>query len=489
MGIPYYYYYLMKKYPHIITKLNPTKIDELYIDSNAIVYNVLHKLDDDYKKDEHIISGTINEIESYRELFNNVFTFISFDGVPPFAKISQQRQRRYKSSITKIILQTDDIWDTCAITPGTPFMELLNKQLYSKYNCNDEIKLSTSDENGEGEHKIFEYIRNNSNSLSNKNICIYGLDADLIMLSLYHVDLVNNIYLYRETPTYFSNIIPNIDLSCNYLLDVNELKNTIEKICPINDYLFLTFLLGNDFLPHFPTLNIRKNGIIDILNGVTTFEEHVVDNNLIINWNVLRKFLSNLANGEEDNFRKLHMYANRKNNKYYDNKDDTLLNIPSIEKNVELSIRPFDSEWEYRYYKYLFDVDINNDKNIIQEICINYLQGLEWCFKYYIGQDIDWVWSYKYHYPPLLTDLIKYIPFYNMSFIVPKSNIFTEMMQLCYVLPQRSLNLLPEEISNKLPKKWYRNDCEIIWAFCKYFWEAHVLLPEINMDKLSNLMK
>ena len=489
MGIPYYYYYLMKKYPHILTKLEPKKIDELYIDSNAIVYNVLHKLDDEYKKDEHLISGTINEIEAYREMFNNVFTFISFDGVPPFAKISQQRQRRYKSSITKIILQTDDIWDTCAITPGTPFMELLNKQLYSKYNCNDEIKLSTSDENGEGEHKIFEYIRNNSNSLSDKNICIYGLDADLIMLSLYHVHLVNNIYLYRETPTYFSTIIPNIDLSCNYLLDVNELKNTIEKFCPINDYLFLTFLLGNDFLPHFPTLNIRKNGIVDILNGVTKIEEHVVDNDLIINWNVLRKFVSNLANVEEDNFRKLHMFANRKNNKYYDNKDDTLLNIPSLDKKVELSIRPFDIEWEYRYYKYLFDIDINNDKNIVQEICINYLQGLEWCFKYYIGQDIDWVWSYKYHYPPLLADLIKYIPFYNMSFIVPKSNIFTEKMQLCYVLPQRSLNLLPEDISNKLPKKWYRNDCEIIWAFCKYFWEANVLLPEINMDELSNLIK
>ena len=99
MGIPYYYYYLMKKYPHIITKLNPTKIDELYIDSNAIVYNVLHKLDDDYKKDEHIISGTINEIESYRELFNNVFTFISFDGVPPFAKTTSEKNYYLNNNI------------------------------------------------------------------------------------------------------------------------------------------------------------------------------------------------------------------------------------------------------------------------------------------------------------------------------------------------------------------------------------------------------
>ena len=37
---------------------------------------------------------------------------------------------------------------------------------------------------GEGEHKILQYIKTNKIKLSKQSNCIYGLDADLIMLSL-----------------------------------------------------------------------------------------------------------------------------------------------------------------------------------------------------------------------------------------------------------------------------------------------------------------
>ena len=63
---------------------------------------------------------------------------------------------------------TDDVWNTTAITPGTKFMLELNKLVaehfdnskssFSKFKV-DTILVSGSNRSGEGEHKLFDYIR------------------------------------------------------------------------------------------------------------------------------------------------------------------------------------------------------------------------------------------------------------------------------------------------------------------------------------------
>ena len=100
-------------------------------------------------------------------------------------------------------------WNTNAISPGTEFMDKLSTSITTELNTNklyENIKVYFSDayNAGEGEHKILEFIR--TNELEGK-IVVYGLDADLIVLSF--VSQKNNIFLLREALSFGKPIYKN----------------------------------------------------------------------------------------------------------------------------------------------------------------------------------------------------------------------------------------------------------------------------------------
>ena len=123
------------------------------------------------------------------------------------------------------------------------------------------------------------------------------------------------------------------------------------------------------------------------------------------------------------------------------------------------------------------------------------MEGLEWVFKYYSKGCPHWKWKYNYHYPPLFADLRKYIPHFNTEFIHDKTTSsnypqqpFSPYVQLSYVLPSSALHNLPVNIQNFLTKNYnslYCESFEFCWAFCRYFWEAHPLLPDISLELLG----
>ena len=537
MGIPSYFSHIVKKHRNIFKKVSKetTKIDNLYMDCNSIIYDAVHQLqkDKNYKINNFstfeklLIKIVCEKLDYYLQLLEPTQrVLIAFDGVAPVAKLEQQRKRRYMSWYNEKIVaelkeeKGDSInWSTSSITPGTQFMEQLTADIKHHFqnnnNNNINIMISASDEVGEGEHKIYEYIRQNSDYHSNTTTVIYGLDADLIMLTLNHLHISNKMYLFRETPHFIQGIDKTLDPNELYLMDIPYFaERMIEELSDaetskieskdltnnkIFDYIFICFFLGNDFMPHFPALNIRTSGIDTLIcaykvvfNGSKSgIIENTSTQGQTIIWKNLRKFIDYLSFNEFESIKNEYIRRDKqaKNISYYDNKkeEEKLLLIPLKDRSIEKFINPNEFGWQERYYNALFNIRINDDRR--KEICLNYLEGLEWTMKYYSKECVDWRWSYKYDYPPLLCDLIKYVPYFDTTLLeIKPKNPVNPLVQLSYVLPNNSHYLLPENIRALLKPEWYNDDCAFKWSFCKYFWEAHVCLPEIDINELEKLL-
>ena len=546
MGIPSYFSYIVKNHPAIIKKYvkDILKVDNLYLDCNSIIYDCYNKMNFEKLTESiaiTIIRHVISKVEEYISIVDPQKTvIIAFDGVAPVAKLEQQRQRRYKSwyqnEISKEIYKNKkpntDAWNTAAITPGTIFMAELNTMVSEHFKKKMEEKtyllnilVSGSNEAGEGEHKLFDYIRKNPDKHSLETTVIYGLDADLIMLSINHLPICPNIYLFRETPHFIQSIDSSLEPNSNYFLDIPELTDKIigflnkdkkedkyvNKTNDINknkvyDYIFICFFLGNDFLPHFPALNIRTGGIDKMLNAyrVCIKPDQFLTDGKIINWQNVRKLISYLSSYEHEYIIEEHKtrdYKERNANKIHINANKTTLqddefkafeNCPQVERELEKYIDPFKPNWQRRYYRVLLNIKTDTTGTLTKDVAINYLQGLEWTMKYYTTGCADWRWQYKYSYPPLLQDLIRYVPAFPTEFVSPKPfNPVTEIVQLCYVLPRHSLHLLPKNLGKALIanfSEWYPNDCEFVWAYCRYFWESHAKMNEIDIKVLEHFL-
>lgn len=555
MGIPAYMSYIMKNYGNMIHPIDYHKdknipFDSLYMDCNSIIYDVYNTMVNNNENiiEENIILFVIQKIENYiMTIRPSSILFIAFDGVAPFSKMEQQRLRRYKTwHMSTFNINGEPLkkggWSTSSITPGTLFMNNLSKKIkyYFEGEKNEKkygvckIIVSGSDDVGEGEQKIFKYIRNHSHL--DKNVFVYGLDSDLIMLSIFHIDRCKNIFVFREEIEYKKSKI-EINNNCKdnqqrlLFLDIRKLSDSIsiemngkdmayDRIC-IYDYLILCFFLGNDFLPHFPSLNIRTNGIQWLINTYKEVigkyrersfiskdypdkqnnNEDIKNHTGKIQWKWLKKFIETISKKEKQML--LNEYNARDRMDYYkwpqttkEEKENILNNTPIIYRSEEKYICPTENMWEERYYKILFDMERTSEN--IEKITTCYLEGIEWVYKYYTNDCPDWKWKYQYHYPPLFVDMVKYIPDKDYDFINPtnkkyeSNKPFMPYLQLSYVLPEVNHFLLDQKKRDYLKENYqflFPEEIVYKWAFCRYFFESHMILPNIDVCVLEKLEK
>jgi 5'-3' exoribonuclease 1 len=309
MGVPKFFRWLSERYPAISMLIAESRIpefDSLYLDMNGIIHNCTHSDSDSptfRMTEDQMFIAIFNYIE---HLFGKIkpkkLFYMAVDGVAPRAKMNQQRARRFRTALDaenakeKAIQQglempKEDAFDSNCITPGTEFMQKLTQQL--KYFINKkisedtdwqgvEIVLSGHEVPGEGEHKIMEYIRCSKaqpDYESNVRHCLYGLDADLIMLGLLSHD--PHFCLLREEVTFGRQVskkpkelehqnfyLLHLSMVREYLeLEFQELEQEgvldfpfdMERV--IDDFILMAFFVGNDFLPNLPNLHINEGAL------------------------------------------------------------------------------------------------------------------------------------------------------------------------------------------------------------------------------------
>ena len=557
MGIPVYFKNLIENYDNLLIHdkyFGEYDVGALYLDLNCAIHPCCQEVMSEYKEKSNY---TIDELE--RDMMKRIFVkinelvllvkpnkllYIAIDGVAPRAKMEQQRTRRYKTTLDR----TDKIWNTNAITPGTIFMDKLGKFLnyeilHKLSNRGYKVIFSDSVEPGEGEHKILNYIRSTDNvkGITKCKHVIYGLDADLIMLSLI-VSGSNSIYLLRERTEYnFEGLSDEVkylymDISKLKILILNEIKmNDIEIHISdneiINDYIFLCFMLGNDFIKNIISLNIRYNGLDELLKTYKNLQRAyngcfrlvTLDNSLdkydeILSRSNLITLLDKLYDTEPSRLGTIKQIRIKQNMKFrgnlrfkkskeLDDYDKYERNIPIIENHEEKWVDICNPDWENRYYMAnclnisgVSNISINHIDHITykkKEICKKYIESLYWVANYYFKGKVLWDWYYPYNYSPLIPDiLIELKNGYTMTNPPPDSKShkpYKSIWQLLIVFPPQSHYLIPiVGLAKKILKTYSTHlfpcQFEMDYMFKRYWWEAHPRLPEFEEEILEKII-
>lgn len=520
MGIPYYFYAISRKYSGILLEKLPETLqcNHLLFDYNGLIHpttyeylQTLQKVPKDieknilqevWKKTQDIID-TINPSKSVQ---------IYIDGVAPVAKLNQQRRRRFLSIYQKKLAGITSLWDSNAISPGTTFMTRLHASLKAHIRLNKkpfEYYFSSSEEPGEGEHKMFNKLRTNYFNEDDIKI-IYGMDADLIMLSL--MSNLKHIFLYRE-----NQMLLNIDaLRKGILMDLKNnyhfhLNNSIleDPYSPkaqevIESYIVLCFILGNDFLPHPIHIDLKQGGLETILMETAKIWNAtgipIVDyKTSTIQWNFIVQLLESLSTNETNIvYDVIHNYK-----KKLPRGDDPIDQYPLFHKDLFIDDFLFKidkQKWRMFYYKFLFNTYMN-DTGIIKQSCDLYLKGILWTYQYYKQLPKDPYWYYPFSYAPTLKDLSNHLNIHIKEYedlkekwvcAYPKDIFIHPIVQLLSILPEESIHCLPIKyhtiIQDKSLQYLFPKEYKLNTFMKNHLWECSPILPPMNINYLHQIL-
>lgn len=397
MGIPFYFVSLIKSHRGIVSSVNrlaPKEVDVLAVDFNCLIHKYLHE--------ENPIQSVV---DAFDFILNNVCRtkklIIALDGLVPYAKIVQQRYRRMRTYDT--VETTDNMvtFDRHQISPGTPYMKELENALAAKYPY---AVISRTSEPGEGEHKLMlELDKISSNE--RQTICIYGLDADLILICLTNKELSKNggMTLLRESGEFNDPSLKHADFAT---LNIWSLAKEIP--IQVHQYIALSILcFGNDFMPNLGMFSLREDGYDRALH----LYKEAKQPDLYTPQGRL-KFLKLAASKEMDVFKE---------------------RIPLRKRPEEKAILGKDTKLFSRKYGLHVLDGVQNMKPVVEA----FWKTFHWTLDYFIeSSPINWDWYYPYADAPLVSDIIKYT---ETTGIHESPLNYTINHQLQFIMPRTSL--------------------------------------------------
>ncbi len=495
MGVPRLFKWICERYPNAISHFDCTKInkpyivDNLFIDANAILHECAQRVHN-YGSHKRLMdpNKNLSMKQKNTKLFGYFFEkiqelatiaqprkllYIAIDGCAPAGKMMQQRQRRFMAATSS------NVFDSNCISPGTEFMEELEQfMVFNLLKISFHIKVIFSSANvpGEGEHKIMEYTRTHFDTMKNEKHCMYGPDGDLIMLTL--ASQCEHFYLLRDDQYAINKM---------YMVDINNIRNGIakemdyklseSKMTLIHDFVLMGFFVGNDFLPKIQMFYFLEDGMdlmLKVYWDITKGKTRMTYKNGEICLDVFLKFINELQRRE-----KYYLEGQIKNNSVGD---------PRFE-NQTLMKCVNSSSLDYERYRIEYYNKIKNTSNVlnIKQLVQDYIQGIEWVYKYYTQGCPSYIWYYPHYYAPLMIEFKNY---QKKSITYPKRDKIPhrQFQQLLMILPPRSKNLLPPYLSKLFENEdIYPKSFPIDYEGKYQEYQGIAILPLIDYAKMKTI--